>query len=656
MTGPAQTPAGTLSRAMILAIARKEVRQLLPLVVALLLITAMVETGEWLLDPPDVTDRASSSWLLSATPGIGWVFAVLGLVTAYNLVASEREQGTFTFLFALPIRRRTLFLLKYAVGVVVLILAQLLSAIPDLLQELLNGDSIARRQLDPFWMAVEIVGLCAFTSIAVAYGLLLAYFGRWGWLLLLMYGLLTNLGKTAVPALGIVTFEAPFAVEHFGSRPLIPWSAWAVHGAMAAGALLVATRLWSGTGTERETRAVGPRPGSRIGRVVVWGGLGLAILVSGLLGVFQVVDSGTEERTEDEAGAQAQTRRTLATEHFHFTYHVADEPKALALARQADSVYQAVRDFLGANDIPTIIADLTDVSPEHEGIAGRQRLRMDLSAERPGSHYNYVLHHEVTHVFSEAIVGEVGDRRMTNLRFFSEGLAEFASFELLALTDIRQDGRLQAARARRQFGIGLGELAAPAAFLERHDEYLFYCMGEAWVAALVEVCGKGAPTGVLRAASERDLPQEIGGIPLLRELLARQRCSYDHVQTVFEKRLGEDASAAARLPYATARVLGGEADGQVAFEVAVEAPSPGQWPVLLIIRDGPDSQTLEQRFGTATVEVGKPQRVRVSLDRVQGHRFQFRVGVRPRPDARPFFTRWRFTSVPDGAAGEPLRK
>ncbi len=73
---------------------------------------------------------------------------------------------------------------------------------------------------------------------------MLAFFRRLGWVLFLLIWLTLELAERLWPSLQILNIKAMLEVEHHGTQPLIRWSAWQLHGLMAAGALVLAARLW----------------------------------------------------------------------------------------------------------------------------------------------------------------------------------------------------------------------------------------------------------------------------------------------------------------------------------------------------------------------------------------------------------------------------
>src|SRR5205814_10211455 len=106
---------------------------------------------------------------------------------------------------------------------------------------------------------------------------------------------------------------------------------------------------------------------------------------------------------------------TAETARFHFTYREQDKEQAMLIMSEADRAYHRVRGWLPGPDGDPIVADLTDTSREHLGIAGWKKLRLDLRPKSPAL-LRHVLYHETTHVLS-ARAGEPAGRQAA-LRFF----------------------------------------------------------------------------------------------------------------------------------------------------------------------------------------------------------------------------------------------
>ena len=622
------------------SLVRKELRQLAPLALGLLAIVLWAAASSLILDPPDQQGWAALSWLADAQLGrlSAWLTLGLGVVTAYNLLPGEHDQRTIEFLYTLPVRRRTLFLVKYLVGASLLAVFSMLGSAVGWLEHSLHPGSFERHQVRPAFLLIELAADLALSFIAVAYGLVLAYFRRLGWVLFLVIWLALELGERLVPALQILNIKSMLEVEHHGTRPLVRWHAWQAHGLMAAGALLLAGRLWL-VQPEGFTAFYQRLTGRRALRRLA---LGFGMLVLALLAVPMMVSVGEDEESQV---ATDQPVRSLDTEHFRFSYHPAQEVQAHFIGREADQAYRRVRERLGAPAVEHIVADLTETSDHHLGIAGWKKMRLDIRPPKSEGLLRHVLYHETTHVLAAAVAEGISGARDAEARFFAEGLAEWVSYQLLGPAAAggprRDDARRVAGLAHGRFRLRFQDLLDPEEFLGRHDEYLLYALGEVWVAALVETCGAGSPAKLLRAFGA-GAPQRLEGPQLWRNSLQTAGCDLDRVVGRYEQRLRQAEADAATVPIAAGSLVG-ERDGQLLFQLRVESPEPREtpWRVTVRVREDPETPPDQVVIKTVTWSPGTTAPVAIPAPPGTGRRIQFQVGARSRPEAPVFFSRWQ---------------
>lgn len=630
---------------MIRGLIRKELRQLLPLIVALgvLFLWGVVDT--LILHPADIGGFAQDSWLFGKkADGQALIELFLGVLIAYSLFPGEHAQRTIDFLYTLPLRRQTLFLVKYLVGVGIHAAMDLLGTLELLLQHALNPNSFEQQALQPRFVLILIAADLFLPLVSVAYGMLLSYFRRLGWLLFAAIWMALELVERFWPAAKLLNLKTVTAVEHDGLTPLINWNAWAVHAVLAGVALRVAAHLWLGRQErfaqfyEKLSNSVALR---RVAGTVLVLILTLGI-VGGLATAFKP-DAAESSNPSSELSVQA--LRTFDTQHFRFTYRSAQEAQAKLVLREADQAYQRVQTWLGSPPLDRITADLTDVSDEHLGIAGWTTMRLSLSRPMDETLLRRVLYHETTHVLAAALTAGLAKDRAIQLRFFNEGLAEFVANELLDPKSAqREQGWQVAALAHREFRLRFEDLLDPTAFLRRHDEYLLYPLGELWTAALVETCGRTSPAQVLRLFVSPETPRSLQGFDLWRYALQAQRCDLDRVLGAYEQRLRRLAQKATDVPVASATLIGREGD-ELIFEVSVRAPAPGPWTVSVRVRIDAVADPANAERETTTVSVGKPERLRVPTPEGDSQRLEFQVGARY-GEWVTFFSRWQSTTRP----------
>jgi hypothetical protein len=630
---------------MMRALVRKELRQLAPAIVALAALLLWQAIDGFLLEPPDVALWSHSSWLLAPNPeweAIGEL--LIGFVIAYSLLPGEHALRTIDFLYSLPVRRRTLFLAKYLVGVGVMSAGDVLGTLMHLAHLALNVDPFDHQTFRPSMAALHLGADLVMPFICVAYGVLLSYFRRLGWLLATLVWIALELAEKTHPTLRILNIKSLMMVEHDGMRPLVNWRAWGLHLAMAALCLAAAERLWLGR-QERFTAFYDRlRTSAALRRVGSLAAVGtVALLIAGMM----VGLGGNKPKAS--SGERTLSTRVLSfdTEHFHFTYREPQAARALVIIKDADRAYDDVRGWLGAPPLDRIVADLTESSDEHLGIAGWTKMRLDLSRpDEPEALLRHVLYHETTHVVAAALSEGIGDERNNDARFFEEGLAEYVAFELLTdLRDERQRAREVAALAHDRYHMRFQDLLAPKAFIARYDESLLYPLGEVFTAALVETCGHESPSAVLRAFASPDTPHSLEGLDLWRTVLRKQRCDLDRVLGRYEGQLRRLAPAAVEtIPVATASLAGKEGD-ELIFAVTVAARTPGPWAVAVRVRADADAPHDAVAIGKTRVRAGETAQIAIRRPDGAGRSVEFQVGARVSTRAA-LFTRWESTEVP----------
>jgi hypothetical protein len=624
---------------------RKELRQLLPAIAVLAALQLWGVIDSFILKPPDTQSWGQDSWLLA--PNQEWTALaelIVGFVIAYSVLPGEYAQRTIDFLYSLPIRRRTIFLVKVSVGMGVQMIADLSGTATRLAQHALTADSLARRAFRP-WMAGWQIGADLVAPlICVSYGALVAYFRRLGWILAVLIAVGLEMAERFHPSLRIFNVKALMIVEHDGTTPLVSWRAWALHLGMAALSLALAERLWMGR-QERFTAFYDRlRDSKKLRRV--GGVLGVAAVAITLVALMV---GGDAETPRDEPADKTPAARVLSfeTEHFHFTYREPEAERALLIIRAADRAYDEIRAWLGAPEIDRIVGDLTEESDEHLGIAGWTKMRLNLSRRgESDALLRHVLYHETTHVLAAALSAGIDNARHAEVRFFAEGLAEYVAYELGAdLQSERESARRVAALAHERFRLRFNDLLDPKSFVARHDEFLLYPLGEIFVDALVETCGRQSPARVLRSFASADTPQTLEGFDLWRFALQSQRCDVDRVLGQFERRLRRlQPVASETVPVATASLAGREGDTLI-FDVAVDARTAGPWPVSVRVRPDATSPQSALTIVEKKMAAGEPIQIEVPVPQGSRSRVEFQVGARVGLRSG-FFTRWQSTALP----------
>src|SRR5690606_3617414 len=113
-----------------------------------------------------------------------------------------------------------------------------------------------------------------------------------------------------------------------------------------------------------------------------------------MVGAVAILGATMALRGSDDEGAGDEVV-VLETEYFHFTYPGEAKGRALEVIQRADRAYLQICAALGAEPRHggKVVADLTERSGLHAGIAGWQKLRIDLEQEDP-EWLPHVLYHE----------------------------------------------------------------------------------------------------------------------------------------------------------------------------------------------------------------------------------------------------------------------
>jgi hypothetical protein len=197
------------------------------------------------------------------------------------------------------------------------------------------------------------------------------------------------------------------------------------------------------------------------------------------------------------------------TRHYRISYPAHQAEAALALAADADAVFERVHELLGLPPGDTIEVDASGSAPNTHGMAFLGRLQMELDSE-----VRAVLAHETVHVAAQRVAGAERDWLWQQASVLSEGLASWVETRFRARVE-RTDERLlllAAMHSRRELVVE--ELADPYFLQTVRDENIKYAAGEALIAALVRLHGQDALARLLQAFDDPRLPSDLRGMPL----------------------------------------------------------------------------------------------------------------------------------------------
>ncbi|HEY8432925.1 MAG TPA: ABC transporter permease subunit [Sandaracinaceae bacterium] len=626
----------------------KELRALVPLGA----LGILVMSGD-LLYRPILERHDQATWTRIADyvrPGegstLGLVLLILATSVAYAAYPREHDERTIELLASLPIRRSTIFAAKVLAGLLVLWTMCAALLLTDAVQSTLGVSSLSGDQ----WrlaLALQLTALqAALCAIAYAHALLASVLRLFGLVPYALVLVMANLLEDALPILAWIDPCELLVARYEGRDLVVPWVPLAIHAAVALAALGLAYLAWSG-------------PAERIGRALerlresVAGKLAFGCASAAALGFLGLVTAGVlvggmpddpETREDDDTLATSQR----ATVRYVFTYPSGLEGRATPLIDAADGIHESVRLRLGAPVGPRLVADLTDTSREHLGIASWTHLRVGLVTERDPVRLRRTFAHETAHAFQHVMSD---GRHGPAARLFFEGSAEHLAFLVVPDDELLRRARVIAAAAWTRHRMRFEDLADDERLRARFDPALVYAIGELWTAALVETHGERAIGDVLRAMARPEARRDLGPRAYWEELLRAAGCDLEATLATFERTVASIAererASIERLPRIGGGVAGASgASVRVVAQLDRDAdPTFTYW---LRVRSGPEAGDTETVGVPGQVDARDPRRVTFSVHRalVPSARFQILFSVRPGEQGWAWSETWQWATAP----------
>jgi len=640
----------------VIALYRKELRSLAPF----LFLSFLLMAGDLLYRP--FTERLDElRWETVASylrPGEGadfaWILMILSVCLAYSAFPREHEDRTIHFLHALPVRRPSIFVAKVLAGLTIVAIAIAMLLVSDAAQSLWNVQSFDGGHWHAGLALTHVVMQLALCSIAYAHGLLASVLRLFGLLPYVLVLVVASILADVFPGAAWISPAELLVTRYDGGELVIAWTAWAVHAAIALVALTAAYGAWMGP-ADRIGEGLDRAKASALGKVGFGcaGGLTFIGLIV-LLVVVSEVDVGHDDPIEP-GGRTVETpsleNRSRTTDHYRFTYPVSHEARAVALIERADGIHRAVQDELGADAGPVLLADLTEVSGEHLGIASWTHLRVGVVGETDPARLRHTFAHETVHAFQH---------RLTDLRqgsaaratgAFAEGSAEHVAQRVAPAPDALRQARVVAAASWSRLDMRSDVLLDVRALRRRYDTTLTYSLGERWTEALVRSCGEGAVGDVLRAMGRDGAPDDLEPRAFWQDTLRAAGCDLESVDDAFATLMDDEADALAESIEELPR-LGGGVSGRDGAAVRVVAlldrevdPSMRFFVRLRADEDADDTEAVLVR---GRLDPDDPRRVvyRVSRARIPSRRFQLQLCVLDEPRGWPFCEVWQWASAP----------
>ena len=500
---------------------RKELRQLLPVTIVWLITSVLGIVTQLLSNRPD--EVSFSEYCDSyCTPGFSPEYAVFtvifALTFAYSLFPREHDEATINFLRPLPVARTTVFWVKFIAALSAIVFISLFTLALEALMLSFNRQSLEGGHYPAIGIAILGRDLI-FAAIILCHGMLLSWFRFAGLLIYAGYFIVLVLVERYTAAFASLNVLRITDTEYAGEALVLNWPLILQHTIAAVVILMLAAMLWTrrdATGDNVTTTGISRRRqwAARFAAVV-------AFLVTSLL----LIGSQADRSLRGDSGVTS-----TGTQYYRFVYR--DEKQALAepLLATADTDYETLRRNFQFEPSPVIQVDATADRSEVAGLAQWKKVIMELSFENSESFTRHILNHEATHVF-QSIVADANLRSyFASVRFFIEGMAEYAAYSVAPLPDAqREKDHLLASISAQRHDIDFALLANDSVFSDTYDIELHYTLGDLWVASLSAVCGDNAPTEVLTVFADPTLSRLLTGTRLWETVLQRISCSLQDV-------------------------------------------------------------------------------------------------------------------------------
>ena len=317
---------------------------------------------------------------------------------------------------------------------------------------------------------------------------------------------------------------------------------------------------------------------------------------------------------------------------------------------EADAIHAALAARLDAEPGPRLVADLTEVSAEHLGIASWTHIRVGLITEPDPLRLRRTFAHETAHAFQHRLSDRWRGDEARETRFFAEGSAEHLAYALVPdPAGLRQARAVAAAMWERQ-GLSSDDLFDDRRRRGRYETTLVYTLGERWVAALVATCGEGAIGDALRAMAREGASRHLSGRAFWSATLASFGCDLEAVDAALAEAMRADAEALREdieaIPRLGGGVVGGEGGAVQVVALLDRDPPPGL-TYLLRVRSGPERSDTETVTLRGRPDPADPRRVRfeVPCALMPDARFQLQLAVLTEPRGWPYAEPWQWAEA-----------
>lgn len=607
---------------------KKDAHSLLALIYGLLSLELLTLIEEFFTKSPDNFSWLEYSLFLEVEGGItSYLFIVIGLIAGYQVFSHERSQATLTLLWSLPISRRKIYLTKLFTAASVISAYGIFSSLLTLWLHSFSASSILQDQFSFSFWAWESSLFLLLQIIGVGFGALISYYRMTGVLVFVGISIVWSVIATLKPELRL-NLLAP---EFFGSDFYLNKTGWAVCISAGLFSAILGGLLWTKNVEVNTYVPKGSWRNSRLLSIVLYSFSFIVVIIFSATTLFP--DVFLEGEAEN-----SQTLQSINTANFVIFHYAQDQEPAHLLSTEAEPLLQEIKELLGASEIAKTQVDLTGESPNHLGIAGWKRLRINSSSLVNAEERHHVFVHELAHVIAAQQSDGMLDDHSNYTKFFNEGLAEWVSFELLGLEENRNALFIQAATSWQRLDMKVEDFLYWTEFSKYYDETLVYALGSVWLTALVDTCGKQAPGKVLNAMARPDAPQRLQGIQFWQDLLNNANCDLNIVNNRFNLMMDQLNTLESIVPFLTSAVTSNTKT--IEFDLMLGDGSSPTYKVYIRARDNASVGPLGTYTETLIIEAGKSAHLSFSRLGLSGKTFQYQLGVEFIPGQRPYFSRW----------------
>lgn len=590
------------------ALLRKELRGLRPWVVLSLCI-GLIDVAEAFVHQPDLRPL-SRTWteLGSGNSVLMWIVAY---AIGTGLVTREHDDGTLVFLDGLPVARTHLFGVKCLLTCGLLAIAPSVTLLSLIGQHLLSHGSLnAPLRFDILFglFGLQMAAIIQGVFVGAAMGMLRSL----TWLVTSVIAVSLELLTEHVPRSALLNPFSLWNAQLTGAGLVVDSETLQAQLGLALVAALIS--WWGFVRSGRPSVVVDLSKRPALGATIT------ALTVIALTVTFAMAgrrDRATKTPSDaetTEAGARFATSAPAqtATKHYHFAYAATEAKQALALAEQADDIFERVHAMLGSPLSDNIDVDTSGSARNTEGTAYFGRVRLALN-----DHASVVLAHETSHVVAQRLAGRKHDWLWQKARVLDEGLATYVEqkFEAETARDgpaaaqaIVANDRLLLAALYSRRELLVPELADYQLLATMRDENLKYPLGAAVIGAMVRLYGPDSIPRIVRAYAHEKLPADLDGLALMEATFQITHMDFAAVIAELFKQVAEDAqlhaSELAALPRPRVRLVR-RADS-LGVQALCDTESAGQPPRTFFLRFKPQRDSGFERYDYAVTMGDRP--------------------------------------------------